>query len=87
MKAEYSNDLSLTPPRLLPEKRVADVRAWVGEINAFAQRELADYTRHTLAYLDHHHNKHAYTPSEVLWEVDGDYGHAQPGSRLIQYGE
>jgi hypothetical protein len=23
----------------------------------------------------------------VLWEVAGGYEHAQPGSRLIQYGE
>eukprot|EP00981_Chlorochromonas_danica_P007066 scaffold1537_cov162-Ochromonas_danica.AAC.24 len=63
---------------------ITDPRQWIDRLNSFARREIEDYCANCDRYIkaiESSNNKDA-----IIWEESGGYGHAQPGSRLLQYG-
>ena len=65
---------------------LSDAVLWMERINEFAKIEVADFVQNTEAFLQRISEHEGDDWEKLLWDVEGGYGHDQPGSRLIQCG-
>lgn len=61
-----------------------DVHEWVREVNKFARSELDDFQNNIDSFLNSLSSLD--NAAVKIWDSESGYGHAQPGSRLIQCG-
>jgi hypothetical protein len=63
------------------------VKEWVAKINEFSAKEVDDYEKNIVSYLQHLNSLKTWEELRpLLWDSMGGYDSPQPGSRLIQCG-